>query len=173
MEGPGLYFWGNPVWNIMGTSCWALTFGLDVIDPNPQIWSKEEGQNFKNWSEAVWPAFEHFSTYAGRKVAAESPGAWLQLRDALDATDAERFPAKEYGDESVCEKQGKSGVANVAQCAKRVKKIRAAYADKGAVVSDMTAATGSVHASRNRLGLNDIGLRIWPTNYGQFITQLG
>ena len=174
-NGPGLYFWPDPVWNIMGTSCWALTFGLDVIDPNPQVWSKEEGQNMKNWTEAVWPAFEHFSTYAGRKLAVSSPGAWVQLRDALDATDAERFPSKEFGDVSKCEKdpaKPKGGVADKAQCAKRVNKIIAAHAKKGAIVSDMTAATGSVHDSRNRLGLNDIGLRIWPTNYGQYMTQV-
>ena len=34
----------SPVWNIFGTSCWCLTFGLDILQPNPQIWSEEEGE---------------------------------------------------------------------------------------------------------------------------------
>ena len=58
-SGPGLYFWRYPSWNMLGTVTWALTFGLDVLDPNPQIWSKEQGSHMKNWSGPCGP---HSST---------------------------------------------------------------------------------------------------------------
>ncbi len=167
-DGPGRFFWGYPTWNMMGSACWCLTFGLDVLNPNPQVWSKEEGRGVRGWSPKIWAAFEHYAVYAGRKVPEASPGAWIQLRDALDATDTVRFPEKEYGDATVC---GSPKKDDVKACAKRVTKIVAAFADQGAIVQDMTAATGGTAGSRNRLGLNDVGLRIWPTNYGQFMTQ--
>ena len=68
----------SPVWNIFGTACWCLTFGLDILQPNPQIWSEEEGHRLPHWSEKIWPSLEHFHVYAGRKTPEESPGAWIQ-----------------------------------------------------------------------------------------------
>jgi hypothetical protein len=155
--GPGKDFWNSPTWNLMAMMCWDLTFGLDIVNPNPQVWSREYGT--KEWSPTLWTAFNHFHIYAGRKVASESPGAWLQLRDALDSSDTTRFSEAEFGP------------ANLTN-AKRMKVIAAKFADKGAVIEDIDAATSERHASRDRKGINDVGWRIWPTNYGQYLTQI-
>jgi hypothetical protein len=34
----------NPTWNLLAMMCWDITFGLDVQDPNPQMWSEELGE---------------------------------------------------------------------------------------------------------------------------------
>jgi hypothetical protein len=33
---PGRFFFNYPVWNIFGTVCWCLTFGLDIL----QVWPR-------------------------------------------------------------------------------------------------------------------------------------
>eukprot|EP01045_Picozoa_sp_COSAG04_P011065 COSAG04_NODE_701_length_11012_cov_18.320718_5_plen_264_part_00 len=99
-------------------------------------------------------------THAGAKVAETAPGAWLQLRDALDYSDATRFPVAQFGGPVARENTD------------RLRKILSQYAPMGAVCSDVTTASASRHASRPRQGINSIGWRIWPTNYGKWMTQL-
>ena len=110
------------------------------------------------WTPKLFAALNHYHIYGGRKIAAESPGAWLYLRDALDVADTERFPEATYGTASL---------SNAA----RVRKIVAAFADRGAAVEDMTAATSARHGSRKRFGYNSAGWRVWDDNYGQWMTQ--
>jgi len=157
-SGPGVYFWQYPTWNLFSMVTWDLTFGLDMLNPNPQVWSQELGPK-GNWTPILWRAFEHYHTYAGAKLASESPGAWILLRDALDHGDDNRFPNTTFGP---------AELTNV----DRVKSIVAQFAKQGAAVDDMAAATAGRHKSRARNGLNDAGFHIWPTNYGNFITQL-
>ncbi|MDA8639393.1 hypothetical protein N9L31_00320 [bacterium] len=42
----------------------------------------------------------------------------------------------------------------------------------GAVAEDVSAASATRHKSRARVGINTIGWRIWPHNYGKWMTQL-
>ena len=99
-------------------------------------------------------------THAGAKVAETASGAWLQLRDALDYSDATRFPVAQFGGPVARENTD------------RLRKILSQYAPMGAVCSDVATASASRHASRPRQGINSIGWRIWPTNYGKWMTQL-
>jgi len=156
---PSNPFWQYPVWNLISLVSWDLTFGLDMLNPNPQIWSYELGHSIKAWTPTVWTALEHYRTYAGQKLADESPGAWILLRDGLDFGDDVRFPNETYGP---------AEVSNV----KRLRSIVKEFAAMGAAVDDEEAAIASRHNSRDRKGLNDAGFHIWPTNYAQFIEQL-
>jgi hypothetical protein len=164
-HGPGKGFWMNPTWNLLAMMCWDITYGLDVHDPNPQMWSEEHGVKTdgtcRGWSKTLWRAFQHFHTHAGHKDAASAPGGWLQLRDALDYADDDRFPVSEFG--PVIQKQENSD---------RLKKIVQRFAPMGAILEDATAATESRHGSRERNGINSAGWRIWPHNYGMWLTQL-
>ena len=88
-----------------------------------------------------------------------APGAWLQLRDALDYADATRFPVAEFG--------GPVERNNTA----RLKSVVAAYAHMGALLEDPDSASAGRHKSRGRRGINTAGWRIWPTNYGKWMAQ--
>ena len=81
----GEAFWGRglSLWNMWNMVSWQLTAGLDVLNPNPQIWSREDSGSVP-WSPKLWAAFNHYHVYGGHKIAADSPGAWISLRDGLD-----------------------------------------------------------------------------------------
>ena len=107
---------------------------------------------------AAVPALPHPAS--GAKIATEAPGAWLQLRDALDYADATRFPVSKFG--------GPVARNNTA----RLKSIVAAYSAMGAVLEDPVSAAAARHASRGRRGINNAGWRIWPHNYGKWMDQV-
>jgi hypothetical protein len=96
----------------------------------------------------------------------------LRLRDALDGADTARFSEAEFGAVAPCV-PSMGPAHNQSACAERLGAIVRAFAAQGARVEDMAAATGGRHASRDRRGLNDVGLRVWAGNYGQHLTQLG
>jgi len=159
-SGPGLGFWKNPTWNILAMICWDMTYGLDVYNANPQLWSEEDApKGYEKFIPTMWNAFMFMHTHAGQKDATKAPGAWLQLRDQLDVSDTVRFPEAEFGNATLTN-------------ADRFKKIVAAFANMGAGVDDLDAAMASRHTSRNRVGLNQAGWRIWPTNYGYSMKQI-
>ena len=118
--------------------------------------SEENGQNkcppspakCYNWTKTLWRGFQHFHTHAGQKVVGEAPGGWLQLRDALDYSDTDRFPVAQFG-----------GPVNRSNTA-RLQKIVAQYSSMGAVVDDVASASGSRHFSRSRQGINNAGWRV-------------
>ena len=118
--------------------------------------SEENGQNkcppapakCYNWTKTLWRGFQHFHTHAGQKVVGEAPGGWLQLRDALDYSDTDRFPVAQFG-----------GPVNRSNTA-RLQKIVAQYSSMGAGVDDVASATGSRHFSRSRKGINNAGWRV-------------
>ena len=95
-----------------------------------------------------------------QKEASTAPGAWVQLRDALDYADATRFPVAQFG--------GPVEQDNLA----RLKKIAAHFVPMGARLQDPTAASASRHKSRDRFGINNAGWRIWPHNYGKWMQQI-
>lgn len=166
--GPGIGFWMNPTWNLLAMMCWDITYGLDMQNPNPAMWSEEDGMRncppppakCFNWTKTLWRPFQHFHTHAGAKIVAEAPGGWLQLRDALDYSDVARFPVATFG--------GPVARNNT----DRLKNIVEAHSGMGAVVEDIASASASRHASRGRRGINNAGWRIWSQNYGKWMTQL-
>ena len=82
------------------------------------------------------------------------------MRDALDYADETRFPVAKFG--------GPVTRSNTA----RLKKVVEAFSDMGAVLEDVVSATGGRHKSRGRRGINNAGWRIWPYNYGKWMSQL-
>ncbi len=65
------WFNAAPVWNVYWAGLWNLTYGIDIWN---QLTPALEDERFV-------PAFEFVSRYAGYKTPAESPGAWIALRD--------------------------------------------------------------------------------------------
>lgn len=154
----GQGYWANPTWNALAMACWDITYGLDVWNPNPQMWSTEFGPK-GYFTERVWGAFQHFHTHAGAKDVTTAPGAWIQLRDALDFSDTDRFPESEFGNAT-------------RRNSDRIEKIVEKFKHFGAGVDDTEAAMAGRPKSRARKGLNQVGWRIWPTNYGKWMKQI-
>jgi len=111
--------------------------------------------------EANFPAFAFFNKYAGQRDPSTAPSAFCALRDGLDASDFERFPAEKFG--------GKPGQKRNKD---RYIKIAAAFAKHGARMDDPDKALGGGMVNRKRSGSNDVGWGILPGNYSRFLTQL-
>ncbi|NDV61012.1 hypothetical protein G0Q06_00960 [Puniceicoccales bacterium CK1056] len=111
--------------------------------------------------EANAPALEFFNKYAGHWNPALAPGAFCALRDGLDASDFERFPAEVFG--------GAPGQKKVPE---RYLNIAQAYESRGARMDDVESAMGGGMLNRKRSGPNDVGWAILPSNYERFLYQL-
>ncbi len=108
-----------------------------------------------------FPAFVFFNRYAGQTDPATAPAAFCALRDGLDASDFDRFPAAEFG--------GKEGNKRDVG---RYLRIAEAYSQRGARMDDPEKATGGGMLNRKRNGSNDVGWGILPGNYFRFLTQI-
>ena len=86
---------------------------------------------------------------------------FLRLRDGLDASDFDRFPAAEFG--------GKEGNKRDVG---RYLRIAEAYSQRGARMDDPEKAIGGGMINRKRNGSNDVGWGILPGNYFRFLTQI-
>ncbi|MBN2560868.1 MAG: hypothetical protein JXQ75_08060, partial [Phycisphaerae bacterium] len=113
------WFSAAPVWNVYWAGLWNLTYGIDIWN---QLAAALEDPRYL-------PAFEFVSRYAGYKTAAESPGAWIALRDGLDCADTERFPEAQFGE---VQKRGPTSVH-----VERYQAIARAFARYGAVNDDL------------------------------------
>jgi len=111
--------------------------------------------------QANLPAFRFFNRYAGHRDGATAPRAFCALRDGLDASDFQRFPAKRFG--------GKPGKRRDLE---RYLRIAKTYAAQGARMDDPQKALGGGMINRKRMGYNDVGWGILPGNYGRFLTQV-
>jgi hypothetical protein len=111
--------------------------------------------------QANFPAFVFFNKYAGHTDPATAPAAFCALRDGLDASDFDRFPAAEFG--------SKEGNKRDVQ---RYVRIADAYSKHGARMDDPQKAVGGGMINRKRDGSNDVGWGILPGNYSRFLTQL-
>jgi len=107
------------------------------------------------------PALAFFNKYAGQKDPTTAPSAFCALRDALDASDFDRFPAAKFG-----------GQPGQKKDAARYIKIAQAYAAYGARMDDPEKATGGGMLNRKSKGPNDAGWGIVAGNYSRFLTQL-
>ena len=110
---------------------------------------------------ANWPAGAFFNKYAGHKDAATAPAAFCALRDGLDASDFNRFPAAEFG--------GKPGQKKDVE---RYLRIAQAYSVYGARMDDPEKAIGGGMINRKSSGPNDVGWDMLPGNYSRFLTQI-
>jgi hypothetical protein len=110
---------------------------------------------------ANWPAGAFFNKYAGHKDPATAPAAFCALRDGLDASDFNRFPATEFG--------GKPGQKKDVD---RYIRITKAYASYGALMADPEKAIGGGMINRKSSGPNDAGWDILSGNYSRFLTQI-
>jgi hypothetical protein len=111
--------------------------------------------------EANWPALAFFNRYAGQTDPATAPAAFCALRDGLDASDFERFPADKFG-----------GAPDKKKDVDRYLNIAKAYSRQGARMDDPEKATGGGMVNRKRSGSNDVGWGILPGNYCRFLTQV-
>ena len=111
--------------------------------------------------QANLPAFVFFNKYAGNTDPAKTPAAFCALRDGLDASDFDRFPAAEFG--------GKEGNKRDVE---RYLRIADAFSERGARMDDPQKAIGGGMINRKRNGSNDVGWGILPGNYSRFLTQL-
>lgn len=107
------------------------------------------------------PAFIFFNKYAGEKDPATAPAAFCALRDGLDASDFDRFPAAEFG--------GKPGQKKDVE---RYLRIAKAYSAYGARMDDPEKAMGGGMLNRKSSGPNDAGWGTLPGNYERFLTQI-
>jgi hypothetical protein len=107
------------------------------------------------------PAFQFFNKYAGHKQPASAPAAFCALRDGLDASDFDRFPAAKFG--------GQTGQKSDVE---RYVRIAKAYAAYGARMDDPEKAVGGGMLNRKSSGPNDAGWGILPGNYSRFLSQI-
>ena len=131
------------------TSLWCIVFGLDSWNVGGDI--LEDRRH--------WPALEIFSRYGGIRTAADAPGAFVGMHDGLDASDAQRFPASQFG--AVSQKN-----------AERFHQIAQSLATRGARNEDIRSAMGGPMASRKAKAMNDVGWRIHVGNYEKWMTML-
>jgi hypothetical protein len=139
------WFTAAPSWNMYWTNLWDLHTGLDMHNI-----VKEDLEN-----PAYEEAFAFFSKYAGYKDPRDSIGAWVALRDGLDASDNARFPEHVYGLE--LGGRNKQRYLNIAE----------AFARYGARQDDPEAANKTSYDA-----LNDVGWGIYPGNYQMWLYQI-
>ena len=111
--------------------------------------------------KANWPACAFFNKYAGHRKASTAPAAFCALRDGLEASDFDRFPATKFG-----------GKPENKRDAERYIKIAKAFAAYGARMDDPQKATGGGMINRKAKGPNDVGWGTLPGNYSRFLTQI-
>ena len=107
------------------------------------------------------PACVFFNKYAGHKDPATAPSAFCALRDGLDASDFNRFPAETFGGKPENKKDPE-----------RYLNIAKAFATYGARMDDPQKAVGGGMDNRKSKGVNDVGWGTLPNNYSRFLTQI-
>ena len=148
-----VYSWSTR--NIPQALYWS---GLFATHCRIDIWNiPVEALKDKTNAPALW----FFNRYAGLHDSATSPRAFCALRDGLDASDFDRFPASEFGG-----RKGKKGDLD------RYLQIAKAYAGYGARMDDPEKAMGGGMVNRKREGYNDVGWGIMPGNYSRFLEQV-
>ena len=111
--------------------------------------------------KANWLAGAFFNKYAGHKDPATAPAAFCALRDGLDASDFDRFPAAKFG-----------GQPGEKKDVERYVRITKAYTAYGARMDDPENAVGGGMLNRKSSGPNDAGWDALPGNYSRLLTQI-
>jgi hypothetical protein len=143
------WFTEAPIWNSYWLNLFNLHFGTDILQWN-LISDKYE------FSEA---GFEFYNKYAGFKDPSKAPGAFIALRDGLDAADTWRFPEDKYGQ---AEQRNQERFVNIAKD----------FAEFGAKQEDPKGGVGGTMAQRRTEGMNDVGWTMVDGNYERYLTQI-
>jgi hypothetical protein len=125
--------------------------------------------NFEKPDSEHVAAFNWFNTYAGTHAPAESPGAWIALRDGLDSADGKRFPEAAYGKrEDPSHPKGKwpNGTNE-----ERYLNIAKAFAAYGARQGDNDHMPAGACASQHFRKMNDVAYQCLPGNYRMYLRQ--
>src|SRR6478735_5170749 len=139
----------NPYKQMFAIMCSCIYWGLD--------WPNETSDFIQN--SKYDSAFAFFNKYAGQKVAGTATNALCALKDALDASDSERFPASQYGTTDRYNTARYSNIYN-------------SFSPYGAKLEDISVATGSEYAGLSASGTNDVGWHLLPGNYERFLHQI-
>jgi hypothetical protein len=129
--------------------CSCIYWGLD--------WPNETSDFIQN--SKFDSAFAFFNKYAGQKVAGTATNALCALKDALDASDSERFPASQYG---IIDRYNTARYSNIYN----------SFIPYGAKLEDISVLTGSEYANLSASGTNDVGWHLLPGNYERFLHQI-
>lgn len=138
----------SPYKNMFTLMCYGIYWGLD--------WSNQDN-NFI--LDPIYDsAFGIYNRYAGQKIPDQSVYAMCMLKDAIDASDAVRFPASQYG--------------TVAKTQNRFNNVLQPFIPYGAKLEDPANAMLSEIFNLDATGTNDVGWGIFPGNYDRFLHQL-
>ena len=135
--------------NVFAVLANCIYWGVDWSNQN---YDMIDDQNYD-------PAYFFFNRYAGQKDPVKSTNAMCALKDGLDAADTERFPESRFGK---AKRQQYS----------RYQAILDSFSAYGAKLDDIQSATKNEMGNRLARGINDVGWRIFPGNYDQFLHQL-
>ena len=144
-----------PEWSMYWSGLHALFFGIDFW--NIERLADMDGPEFI-------PAYAFFTKHAGCHHPAESEGAWIALRDGLDADDADRFPEDTFGKIHPWWRQTRKNSAQ------RYINIANAFSAFGAA-QDPDYEPGFYGGSFTFPHLNDVGWDIVHGNYEMYMTQ--
>jgi hypothetical protein len=177
------WFKQSPQQNSFALVASSLCIGLDMMNVRLNAVREAEGDY----------SFLFFNRYAGQRDPATATGAFCVLRDALDATDTDRFPENEFGAVSGGDtKPGKNVAADQIRLLRnvnpeRIENIRKKFAAQGAQSGPTPVIEAEIYRNDNKLPAklrknnlrpdlqdkynNDIGIYLLPNNYNRFIEQ--
>jgi hypothetical protein len=139
----------NKYKEMFATMCYCIYWGVD--------WPNETSDILQD------PKFDSslsfFNKYAGQKVPGLAQNALCALKDVLDASDSERFPASNYG---VVDRNNKTRYSNIYN----------SFIPYGAQLQDISAVTGTEYDCLGAKGTNDVGWHLLPGNYERFLHQI-
>ncbi|MEP6683130.1 MAG: T9SS type A sorting domain-containing protein [Parafilimonas sp.] len=139
----------NQYKQMFGIMCYCIYWGIDWPNETSSIILDPKHDS----------AFNFFNKYASQKVPGLAQHALCALKDVLDASDTVRFPTKTYG---MATQTNES----------RYKNIYSNYTAYGALLQDVSAATGNEYACLGANGINDVGWHLLPGNYERYLHQI-
>jgi hypothetical protein len=143
----------HPAMGFYWTALSALHSGLSIwnLTGTARDWCRENN---------YWQFAHFFNKYAGQTHSPTATGAFCALREGLDASDTEKFPASKFG-------------AAARNNRARYIAICKAYASRGAKMDDPDDVLAGQMVQRfDQKGLNDAGWQIFRGNYERFLHQI-
>jgi len=150
-----------PIWNNYWTLLHALHWGVDFVNMLRHSFEKPDAEHIA--------AFEWFNRYAGVHHPSESPGAWIALRDGLDAARSSRFPESVYGEFELAVGGGGKKYRTGAN-RQRYLNIAKAFAAYGARQGDNSMPMGMVRTQHIKK-MNDVAWQCVPGNFHMYLRQ--
>jgi len=139
--------------NIPQTLYWSALYALhNFLD----IWNVLVNYVSKPQLQSI---FQLFNRYAGQRDPILSRHAFIAFRQGLDASDTFRFPVARFGG---AQRNNKF----------RYKAIQTAFSHLGARLEDVDAVIGKAMVNRHRKGYNDVGWKIFDSDYQRHLYLL-